>query len=98
MNFLKIIDLDVDQDLSYLFYAYMIVLEKSTAHLKNQFTLTMMQQMNRIRNAANAHYLLYKARNTMISKIDQIESRFKLDWDLYENGQPNKNFKDMFHV
>lgn len=57
----------------------------------------MMNKLNRVRNAANAHYLLVKEANSTSSEIEYIE-KFKLDWDLYKGDTPSEDFKEKLHL
>lgn len=53
----------------------------------------MMKKLNEIRNAANAHYVLYKESNA--TEFEYTE-RFKLDWKLYKEHVISEDVKGKF--
>lgn len=57
----------------------------------------MMLKMNKIRNAANAQYLLY---NESISNKSRLvyEEKFPLDWEFYKGEVPSQTEKEIFYL
>lgn len=55
----------------------------------------MMQEMDKIRNAANAYYLIKVIGND--EEFNYVE-RFPLDWDLYAGEMPSDEAKGKFHL
>lgn len=62
-----------------------------------RFTFAMMGRMDKIRNAANAQYLLYKELNSTLSDF-KYEEKFKLDWNLYKNETLSDVDKEKFKL
>lgn len=57
----------------------------------------MMEKMNKVRNFANAHHLLYKQINSSSLEFEYVE-RFTLDWDLYKTGMPSDDAIEKFNL
>lgn len=56
-----------------------------------------MQKVNRIRNVANAHYLLFNKTFSMSWTLKFVE-KFQLDWNLYKGDMPTQTIKDKFNL
>lgn len=56
-----------------------------------------MQKVNRIRNVANAHYLLVNKTFSMSWTLKFVE-KFQLDWNLYKGDMPTQTIKDKFNL
>lgn len=57
--------------------------------------------MNEIRNAANAHHLLYKEIYTTYFTTDspyEFKEKFKFDWELYMGNEPSDDVSEKFHM
>lgn len=57
----------------------------------------MMLELNKIRNAANAYYLLQTEASSDSLEIDYQE-KFKLNWDLYKGAPLSEKDKGKFHL
>lgn len=57
----------------------------------------MFVQMNKIRNSANAYYLLQNEINSTSEALDYHE-KFQLNWDLYKDDVSSEDAKQTLHL
>lgn len=62
-----------------------------------RFSYSMMQVMNKIRNAANAYHLLKTIGKDEDEELEYVE-RFPINWDLYEGKTLSDDVKGKFHL
>lgn len=57
----------------------------------------MMMQIDKIRNAANAHHL-YRTEGSSKAFELQFDEVFKMDWSFYKGEVPSEDSKSRFHL
>lgn len=54
----------------------------------------MMLEMNKVRNAANAYYLLQSEPHSTVLPLEYQSERFKMNWNLYKGDSLSDDVKD----